>query len=211
MRLPNPRVNPTWPPLHFGQPLTACVGRQQIQAPTKSRMAYKVEIREATTGNDFELARTAIYALVDWLRQLYPEARNEIDQDFQTVGSEVDAYKAQPDTLLLAHSVGDIVGIVALREIDHRICEMKHLFVYEKFRNQGVGRTLATFLIQHARALGYARMRLCTGNRQITALALYQKLGFQEISCYYATSVAPSPTLRFMELHLLANASTGDC
>jgi putative acetyltransferase len=107
----------------------------------------------------------------------------------------------QPDgKLLLAYCEEEPSGCVALRKIGPGICEMKRLYLRPKFRGRGLGRSLANFIIEEARKMGYERMRLDTiqANMQ-EAIALYRQLGFKEIAPYRHN---PLESVMFMELVL---------
>ena len=80
------------------------------------------------------------------------------------------------------------------------MCEMKRLYVYDRFEGQGVGRALCVRLIEEAKSLGYQRMRLDTIARLEGANALYVSLGFTDIEPY---NFNPDPTVRYMELALV--------
>ncbi len=77
---------------------------------------------------------------------------------------------------------------------------MKRLFVRPAFRGNGAGRVLVEKIIDEARQLGYTHMRLDTlPGRMDKAIALYQSIGFVEISPYYENPVEGA---KFMELQL---------
>jgi N-acetylglutamate synthase-like GNAT family acetyltransferase len=101
---------------------------------------------------------------------------------------------------MLAFYRGELAGCIALRKINERVCEMKRLFVREKFRGAGLGRKLTNNMIQNARKIGYERMRLDTlPGKMDKAIVLYNELGFKEIEPYYNN---PVPGAMFMELSL---------
>ena len=138
-------------------------------------------------------------------RQLFQEyaAALGIDLCFQNFGAELanlPGKYAPPDgRLFLAQAEDGFAGCVALRKIADGICEMKRLYVRPEFRKRGAGRVLANSVINAAREIGYEAMRLDTLSSLITAIALYESLGFRSIPAYYAN---PNPEVVFMELKL---------
>ena len=76
---------------------------------------------------------------------------------------------------------------------------MKRLYVRPGQRRGGAGRALAETVVEAARELGYAHMRLDTVPSMEAARALYASLGFREIAPYRYN---PIPGTSFMELDL---------
>jgi putative acetyltransferase len=109
-------------------------------------------------------------------------------------------YAPPSGELLLAHVEGDLAGCIALRGLDEAgVCEMKRLFVRDRFRGLGLGRKLAERVIDEARRIGYAKMRLDTLPTMVRAIPMYRKLGFTEISPY---TVNPVEGALFLEKSL---------
>jgi ribosomal protein S18 acetylase RimI-like enzyme len=100
----------------------------------------------------------------------------------------------------LATKNEEVAGCIALRKLDDGVCEMKRLYVRPTFRGTGLGRLLATSLIETAKEIGYRKMRLDTlPGKMDRAIAMYQRLGFKNIEPYYFN---PVESAEFMELDL---------
>jgi GNAT superfamily N-acetyltransferase len=126
-----------------------------------------------------------------------------VDLTFQNVEKEFSEFTTMygpPDgAYLLAFEDDELAGGVGLRKLQAKVCEMKRLYVYDRFRRKRIGRALCEELIRHAKEIGYASMRLDTIDRLADAIRLYENLGFIDIENYRYN---PDPTARFMELKL---------
>jgi len=146
-----------------------------MTAPDRERFT----IVPAQRGRRLEEARSLFREYADSL---------EFDLDFQDFDRELanlpGAYAAPQGRLLLALSDSLPAGCIALRPLSQGTCEMKRLFVRPGFRRFGLGRILAETIIDHARQIGYARMRLDTTPSMAAARRLYQTLGFVDIPPY---------------------------
>jgi putative acetyltransferase len=122
-------------------------------------------------------------------------------QNFEKELAELPGAYAPPDgRLLLAVQEGRVAGCVSLRKIGDGVCEMKRLFVRPDARGKRIGRALAERIIDEAREIGYAQMRLDTLPAQMDkAIKMYRSLGFREIEAYYHNPVEGA---LFMELIL---------
>jgi ribosomal protein S18 acetylase RimI-like enzyme len=165
-----------------------------------------MEIRQATTETELNAVRALAHGFTDWLKDLHPDAQGAVNQYFESLEVELASlpgkYRPPAGRLLLAYSNGAVAGTVALRDIGNQVCEMKRMFVYPAFHGQGIGRALATTLIDESRKSGYSRMRLETSRAQVAALGLYRSLGFQEIAPYYDIPEELRTNMVFMELRL---------
>jgi GNAT superfamily N-acetyltransferase len=71
-----------------------------------------------------------------------------------------------------------------VRRIDEEVGEIKRMFVRPAARSRGVARDLLAALESSAQALGYRRLRLDTGPKQVHALNLYRQVGYVPIDAY---------------------------
>ena len=122
-----------------------------------------------------------------------------VDLAFQDFDHEVATLDTYYELILVARIDGDVAGCIALRRIDENVCEMKRLYVRPRFRGRDLGRALANAIIAEARERGYARMRLDTLPSMTSAMALYESLGFRDITPYRFNPISGS---RFLELSL---------
>jgi GNAT superfamily N-acetyltransferase len=114
---------------------------------------------------------------------------------FQSFDQELDElpgdYAPPEGRLLLVKYEGQLAACVALHKLDSAICEMKRLYLRPQFRGKGLGRALAERIIAEARQIGYRRMRLDTVEPIMKdAVAMYRKLGFEDIAPYRANPIA---------------------
>lgn len=83
---------------------------------------------------------------------------------------------------LLAYLDGRPVACGALRPIDQATVEIRRMFVTADARRKGLARAMLLELECRAAGFAYSSMRLETGNRQLSAMALYETLGFWRIA-----------------------------
>lgn len=80
---------------------------------------------------------------------------------------------------------GDVaVGSGALRELEPRVVEVKHMFVLPAARGLGIARRMLHELEARGAAMGYAAARLGSGVRQPEALGLYESSGYHRIPLF---------------------------
>ena len=138
-----------------------------------------VQIIDAHTPEHYQFARDLFLMYADSLG---------FDLEFQGFSQEIAelsvAYAPPQGCILLAKLSGLLVGCVALRPLEDRVCEMKRLYVMPDYRGHGIGRTLACEVIARARDKGYEKMRLDTIDSMKAAKSLYTSLNFRAIEAY---------------------------
>ena len=154
-----------------------------------------VEFRAAVVPQDMEVVRELFLEYQQWLK---------LDLWFQGFDEELASLPgkyAEPDgKILLASSDDNVVGGVAMRPLDEKgVCEMKRLFVREKYRGEGIGSKLTSQIIEISRLAGFAKMRLDTERRLEIAINPYRNFGFIEINQYYNN---PLEDILYMEIQL---------
>ncbi|MFB0555358.1 MAG: GNAT family N-acetyltransferase [Phycisphaerae bacterium] len=156
---------------------------------------YMLEILKAESDDNLE-----------WVRELFGEYADTLDfgLDFQNFEEELanlpGDYVRPKGCLLLAIYKGQSAGCVGLRKLSEGVCEMKRLYVREKFRGLGIGRALTEAVIEQARRIGYNYMRLDTVPAMEAARALYVSVGFKQIGPYRYNPIEGAV---FMELRLI--------
>jgi len=140
---------------------------------------------------DFSFRQAESAAEISQARELFLEYAESLGfslcfQNFDEELADLPGDYAPPDgRLLFAVFEGQVAGCVALHKLDDGICEMKRLYLRPQFRGKGRGRAIADRIIAEAREIGYQRMRLDTVEPVMKdAVAMYRKLGFQEIAPY---------------------------
>lgn len=155
---------------------------------------------------EFEIAQADTSARIAQARELFLEYAQSLGFSlcFQSFDQELaglpGSYGQPEGRLLLAEYDGQLAGCVALHRLEAGICEMKRLYLRPQFRGKGLGRALAERIIAEAREIGYQQMRLDTVEPVMKdAVAMYRKLGFQDIAAYRTNPIAGA---MYMELKL---------
>jgi len=117
------------------------------------------------------------------LREAAIEAR-ELYPELQRSKSAWPTNEPTPDrgVYLVGFLGGAPVACGALRPVDARIAEVRRMFVQRDSRRRGFARAILATLEDYARSFGFSVLRLETGNRQHSAIALYESHGFQRIA-----------------------------
>lgn len=171
-------------------------------------MGSNLIVVPATTPEDFGAFRQLVSDYFDWLFRHYEgvpgfmaaiSAHQAFDHELRDVG---DIYSPPSGKALLALSEGQVAGCVAYRDLHDGSCEMKRMFVRDRFQGQGLGRALCRSVMDEAAADGLSIMRLDTGRLNSAAIAMYRQMGFRPCPPYrpYPDDVAAH--LLFMERSL---------
>jgi putative acetyltransferase len=168
-----------------------------------------IQIVNANTKVQLNQVRDLMREFLRWHLYRHQEDKELINEYFNHLDFEAELaslpgkYAAPGGSLLLALIDSEPAGCVALRKIDEQTCEMKRMFVYDRFKGNGAGNALAQAIIEQANKIGYSVMKLDTSFRQIEAQKLYQKFGFLKTEAYYCLPQKLKDWLVFMELKLL--------
>lgn len=141
--------------------------------------ALEISVEPVETPED-------IAAVRDLLREYAESMGRELC--FQDFEKELDglpgAYAPPSGELLLCRVGGAPAGCVATCRYAPGVVEMKRLYVRPEFRELKIGRNLAWLAMGMAGEAGYASIRLETvPERMPTAVAMYEKLGFEKSPC----------------------------
>src|SRR5688572_27647448 len=135
-----------------------------------------------------------------------------LDLAFQEIDAELAGlpgdYAPPRGALFVAEDGNKLVGMIGLRRLhtagladaqSAEAGEMKRLYVRPEARGRGLAKQLIAAVLDEARRLGYAEIRLDTLPMMGDAQALYVSLGFADIAPYYDTPIAGT---RFMAKRL---------
>jgi putative acetyltransferase len=127
---------------------------------------------------DSSAARLLIGALNVELAAIYPEpGANHFKLGAAEVAPENGAF-------LVGYWDATPVACGAIRRIDAGVAEVKRMYIAPVARGRGLSKLMLAALEAYARELGFRRLVLETGSRQLEALALYRGAGFDCIACF---------------------------
>ena len=159
-----------------------------------TRNTSPVTLREAAGEADLAVVRELF---MSYARSLgFKTCFQGFDKEIESLPGE---YAPPSGRLLLAESDGQILGVIALRSLDHDgACEIKRLYVEPSARGMALGRRLTEAILGEAREIGCRSVRLETLPSMVAANVIYDDLGFEVV----ASDSAPSPDVITKELRL---------
>ncbi|UCH75832.1 MAG: GNAT family N-acetyltransferase [Rhodospirillales bacterium] len=145
--------------------------------------ALEINVEPATRPEDFDIARELLRAYAEEM------GFDLCFQDFSTeLDSLPDVYVPPLGELLLCRVGGAPAGCVATRRFAPGVAELKRLYVRPEFRELKIGRNLTWLAMGMAHEAGYASIRLeSVPDLMPTAVAMYEKLGFERLPCPHGT------------------------
>ncbi len=120
--------------------------------------------------------------LFAFLEKCLPESGRALD-----LNGRHSFYKDIPDhfDVFLCMTDGEmIIGTIAVRPMNDKDCELKSLYLLEKYHGMGLGRKLLEIAVRYAADSGYERMYLDSLSTSKRALKLYRTAGFRDTEKY---------------------------
>jgi ribosomal protein S18 acetylase RimI-like enzyme len=167
-----------------------------------------VDVSLATSEADYAAFGALVREYAEWCRARFAQdswlinealSHQSLDRELESLAAR---YGPPSGKAFLARREGEVVGCGGYRRRSDEYCEMKRLFVPDRFRGLGIGRTLCDALIASARAERFKLMRLDTAAQMREAVALYEAIGFRRCAPYNEYPEHLMPHMVFMELAL---------
>lgn len=131
--------------------------------------------------------------LMEFQKEYEPELFSFLDKCLPESGRALDLngrhayYREIPSHFLEFWCMFDnekMIGAVGVRKLNAERCELKSLYLLEKYHGRGYGRMLLETAITYAENAGYQKMYLDSLLTSTKALRLYRKAGFTETEQY---------------------------
>ncbi|HJO04666.1 MAG TPA: GNAT family N-acetyltransferase, partial [Acidobacteriota bacterium] len=122
------------------------------------------------------------------VKKQYPD---QGDEHFRLDADEIGAGRG---ALFVAYLEDRPIGCGSIRKLDTETAELKRMYVAGDMRGHGIGGALMRALETEARDLAVRRILIETGDRQDTALAMYEGAGYRRIP-YFGDYSASSTSI----------------
>ena len=99
----------------------------------------------------------------------------------------------------------NIIGTVAVSELESKCCELKSLYLLEQYQGMGYGKKMLIYAIVQAKKSGYKKMFLDSLSTSTKAIALYRRVGFNDTEKY--NSSVYSDVFMVLDLKNMINRS----
>ncbi|NML46397.1 GNAT family N-acetyltransferase [Ramlibacter sp. G-1-2-2] len=146
-----------------------------------------ITLRPLASPAEGEAARPLVAEYLHWVAGVaQSEYGLAFDVDAMLQSDLEDPGKFYPPTgrFYLVQADGAPVGIGCLKQLAPGVGELQRMYVQPQLRGAGAGRLLLQRLLEDARALGHARVRLESLKALGAAHGLYRSAGFRDIAPY---------------------------
>ncbi|MBQ8781781.1 MAG: GNAT family N-acetyltransferase [Oscillospiraceae bacterium] len=120
--------------------------------------------------------------LIEFLEECLPESGRALD-----INGRHSCYKDIENSFKAFWCMFDgerMIGVAAVKELSESNCELKSLYLLEKYHGKGYGKRLLDAGVGYAREHGYEKMYLDSLSTSTRAIALYRKNGFVDVEKY---------------------------
>lgn len=156
-------------------------------------MSEEIQLLQVTSDDD----KTHIHQLfLEYAQLIQRVAKAEfgisVDTDETLNGfmSDLNVFDPPGGRIILAKCNDEFVGIGCLKQLSAEIGEIKRMFVSPNYRRKGLGKEILEKLIEDARSIGYAKLRLDSPKPFSAAHRLYERNGFHYIDAYEGSEAA---------------------
>ena len=126
-------------------------------------------------------------------------------QDFAfhaCLGDKIATWRKDGGDFVVAIGRDKVVGLGGLAPQTTRSAELCKLHVDPRWQRRGIGRLIATELVERARRAGFSEVELHVTATQTAAIALYCSLGFREMRRKLFTTVAFGAVASFDTIYM---------
>lgn len=120
--------------------------------------------------------------LIEFLEQCLPESGRALD--LQTRHGFYLDIEHSFKTFWCMFDNDKIIGAVGVKELDNASCELKSLYLLEKYHGMGYGKRLLGKAIDYAKKMEYEKMYLDSLSTSTKAIGLYRRFGFTDTERY---------------------------
>lgn len=132
--------------------------------------------------------KTYIDRLIAFLQECLPQSGRKLELDGRhKMYCNIDTYF---ESFWCLFDEENIIGTVALKKLDEEKCELKSLYLLQKYHGNGLGKCLLKTAILKAKKDGYKEMYLDTLSTSKEAISLYNKMQFVITERYNSNDIA---------------------
>ena len=132
------------------------------------------------------------YKFTDGTNENFVQLCEELDMSIdKLVGNKFDRkpyiqYNQRDDIrdVIIAYNQSELVGCASYKKYEHKVAELKRVFVKTTYRGKGIARKMLDELENRARKQGYRTMILETGEVLAASMKLYKAAGYEIIENY---------------------------